>query len=60
MVSSLMIKSPSYYARHFTYLALVGEILRGSRIALGAQKMYPEAKVAYTSEVSPTILAANS
>lgn len=40
----------------FPYLALVGEILKGSRIALGAQNMYPEKDGAFTGEVSPTML----
>ena len=40
----------------FPYLALVGEILRGSRIALGAQNLYPEKEGAFTGEVSPTML----
>lgn len=29
----------------FPYLALIGEIVKGSPIALGAQNMYPEKKV---------------
>lgn len=28
----------------FPYLALVGEALKGSRVALGAQNLYPEAE----------------
>lgn len=40
----------------FPYLALVGEILKGSRIALGAQNMYPENEGAFTGEVSPAML----
>ena len=40
----------------FPYLALVGEILEGSRVALGAQNLYPEKEGAFTGEVSPTIL----
>ena len=40
----------------FPYLALVGDILKGSRIALGAQNMYPEKEGAFTGEVSPTML----
>ena len=40
----------------FPYLALVGDILEGSRIALGAQNMYPEKQGAFTGEVSPTML----
>jgi triosephosphate isomerase len=40
----------------FPYLALVGEILRGSRVALGAQNLFPEKEGAFTGEVSPTML----
>ena len=40
----------------FPYLALVGAILKGSQVALGAQNMYPEKEGAYTGEVSPTML----
>ena len=40
----------------FPYLALVGEILAGSCVALGAQNLYPEADGAFTGEVSPTML----
>lgn len=40
----------------FPYLALVGEILKGSRVALGAQNLYPEKAGAFTGEVSPTML----
>jgi len=40
----------------FPYLASVGEILKGSRIALGAQNMYPEKEGAFTGEVSPAML----
>jgi triosephosphate isomerase (TIM) len=40
----------------FPYLALVGGILKGSRIALGAQNLYPEKEGAFTGEVSPTML----
>jgi len=40
----------------FPYLALVREILKGSRIALGAQNMYPENEGAFTGEVSPAML----
>ena len=39
-----------------SYLALVGEMLKGSRVALGAQNLYPEKKGAFTGEVSPTML----
>jgi triosephosphate isomerase len=40
----------------FPYLARVGETLRGSRVALGAQNLYPEKEGAFTGEVSPTML----
>jgi triosephosphate isomerase len=40
----------------FTYLALVGESLKGSCVALGAQNLYPEKEGAFTGEVSPTML----
>jgi triosephosphate isomerase len=37
----------------FPYLAIVGDILKGSRVALGAQNLYPEEEGAFTGEVSP-------
>jgi triosephosphate isomerase len=40
----------------FPHLALVGEILKGSAVALGAQNLYPEKSGAFTGEVSPTML----
>lgn len=40
----------------FPYLALVGEILKGSCVALGAQNLYPEKEGAFTGEVSPSML----
>jgi triosephosphate isomerase len=40
----------------FPYLALVGDILKGSCVALGAQNLYPEKEGAFTGEVSPTML----
>jgi triosephosphate isomerase (TIM) len=40
----------------FPYLALVGGILAGSSVALGAQNLYPEKEGAFTGEVSPTML----
>ena len=40
----------------FPYLALVGEILEDSPVALGAQNLYPEKEGAFTGEVSPTML----
>ncbi len=41
----------------FPYLALVGEALRGSPVALGAQNSYTEKEGAFTGEVSPWMLA---
>jgi len=40
----------------FPYLSLVGEILKGHRVALGAQNLYPEKEGPFTGEVSPTML----
>jgi len=40
----------------FPYLALVGGILKGSRVTLGAQNLYPAKEGAFTGEVSPTML----
>lgn len=40
----------------FPYLLGVGEALRGSRVALGAQNLYPEKEGAFTGEVSPAML----
>jgi triosephosphate isomerase len=40
----------------FPYLALIGEVLKGSRVALGAQNVYPAKEGAYTGEVSPAML----
>jgi len=40
----------------FPYLGVVAEALRGSRIALAAQNLYPEKEGAFTGEVSPTML----
>jgi triosephosphate isomerase len=41
----------------FPYLSRVAEVIRGSRVALGAQNMYPAPEGAFTGEVSPTMLA---
>jgi triosephosphate isomerase len=41
----------------FPYLALVGDVLRGSPVALGAQNCYVEREGAFTGEVSPAMLA---
>jgi triosephosphate isomerase len=38
------------------YLIPVGEVLRGSAVALGAQNCYTEKEGAFTGEVSPTML----
>jgi len=40
----------------FPYLAQIGEVLRGSRVALGAQNMYPATEGAFTGEVSAAML----
>lgn len=40
----------------FPFLSRVAEVLRGSRVALGAQNMYPAQEGAYTGEVSPAML----
>ena len=40
----------------FPYLSGIAEVLRGSRVALGAQNVYPEKEGAFTGEVSPTML----
>jgi triosephosphate isomerase len=40
----------------FPYLAQVGAIVKGSRVALGAQNLYPEKEGAFTGEVSPEML----
>jgi triosephosphate isomerase len=40
----------------FPYLNIVREILKGSCVELGAQNLFPEKEVAFTGEVSPTML----
>ena len=40
----------------YPYLALVGDVLRGSPVALGAQNLYPEREGAFTGEVSPAMV----
>ncbi len=40
----------------FPYLAVVGEIIKGSCVKLGAQNLYPQAEGAFTGEVSPEML----
>ena len=41
----------------FISLAVVGELLKGSSVKLGAQNMHFEIKGAYTGEISPLMLA---
>src|ERR1700736_1381006 len=41
----------------FPYLFAVGEALRSSSVALGAQNAYHEKEGAFTGEVSPVMLA---
>jgi len=38
------------------YLGAVGPVIRGSRVALGAQNMYCEVQGAFTGEISPAML----
>jgi triosephosphate isomerase len=40
----------------FPYLSAIAEMLRGSRVRLGAQNVYPEKEGPFTGEVSPTML----
>ena len=40
----------------FVYLSAVAEVVAGSRVALGAQNLYPEPKGAFTGEISPLML----
>ncbi|MGQ9820700.1 MAG: triose-phosphate isomerase [Thermogutta sp.] len=40
----------------FVYLSAVAEVVTGSRVALGAQNLYPEPKGAFTGEISPLML----
>src|SRR5262249_6110336 len=40
----------------FPYLGIVADVLRGTRIALGAQNLYPEKEGAFTGEVGPAML----
>ncbi|MCS7306303.1 MAG: triose-phosphate isomerase [Thermoguttaceae bacterium] len=40
----------------FVYLEAVGRAIAGSRVALGAQNMYPEPSGAFTGEISPMML----
>lgn len=41
----------------FPYLAKVADVVRGTKIGLGAQNIYPEKEGAFTGEVSPVMLA---
>src|SRR5207244_7351787 len=40
----------------FPYLSQVAEVVRGSKVLLGGQNLYPEKEGAFTGEVSPTML----
>lgn len=40
----------------YPYLALIAEVIAGSRVHLGAQNLYPATEGAFTGEVSPTML----
>lgn len=40
----------------FPYLVQIADVLRGSRVGLGAQNVYPEKEGAFTGEVSPTMI----
>jgi triosephosphate isomerase len=40
----------------FPYLGLVAEAIRGSKLVLGAQNLYPAKEGAFTGEVSPVML----
>jgi triosephosphate isomerase len=40
----------------FVYLAMVGQILRGSHVAMAAQNLYPEPSGAFTGEVSAAMI----
>jgi triosephosphate isomerase len=40
----------------FPYLGAIADVLRGSKVGLGAQNLYPEKEGAFTGEVSPTML----
>ena len=43
-------------APQFTALAPVSDVVRGSRVSLGAQNLFWEAEGAYTGEISPVML----
>src|SRR5438093_11224840 len=40
----------------FPFLSAVGDVLRESRVQLGAQNLYPAKEGAFTGEVSPAML----
>lgn len=40
----------------FVYLEAVGQVLRDTPVALGAQNLYPQPSGAFTGEISPTML----
>src|SRR5438874_896026 len=40
----------------FPYLSLIGDVVKGSPVGLGAQNLYPAAEGAFTGEVSPAML----
>ncbi len=40
----------------FTALQTAGDLVKGSAVKIGAQNMYPEAKGAFTGEISPAFL----
>src|SRR5438445_13307777 len=40
----------------FPYVTHVAQIVRGTRVGLGAQNFYPEKEGAFTGEVSPVML----
>jgi triosephosphate isomerase len=40
----------------FPYLSVVGDALKGSRVGLGAQNLYPASEGAFTGEISPAML----
>jgi triosephosphate isomerase len=40
----------------FLYLSVVGDAIKGSRVALGAQNLFPADEGAFTGEVSPAML----
>jgi triosephosphate isomerase len=61
-VQELLIKLPSWEDREvllcppFTALSVIGPLLQGSPVRLGAQDLYPEESGAFTGEISPPML----